>query len=245
MQLQSSNRYERQCSNLLSQDHIAKSTVLVIGAGGVGSPLLLYLTGAGVGKIIIADGDTVSLNNLHRQVLYREQDIGFSKAECAKRTLNSLNSCIEIEIISDALTFKNISNIDPSKLNLIIDCTDNAETMTLSNNFALKHRLPFMAGSAEGLEGIAMFFDYSDANYIKNYGCLNCLGYTPNVKKSVPFILGPAAGLIGTTLALEAIKFLGGMPTALYGRILRSRDGCLKGYALSADDNCAKHKDFC
>lgn len=241
MQLGNS-RYERQQNPLLDQAALARASVLVIGAGGVGSPLLLYLAGAGIGQLIIADGDTVGLNNLHRQVLYREADIGKSKAECAKRELMALNSTIKITTLGHLGDLAAYEAANFEKLSMIIDCSDNAESMTLASSFALGRGVPFMAGSAEGFEGLAMYFDYSDANYIKQFGGLCCLGYTKRVAKSVPFILGPAAGLIGTTLALEAIKLLGGYESQLYGQMLRLRNGSWKTLSLCADENCGLHR---
>lgn len=253
------DRYQRMRQLGLSLEGIFQSHVLVIGAGGVGSPLLLYLAGAGVRHISICDGDTVALTNLQRQILYKERDIGKVKVDMAAMHLKELNSTVNIYPYSAANTDQEMEDIilgrvqkpsrdvaldldtDKPPINLVIECTDNASSMVRVHNLCLKHKLPLMLISAEGFDFSVLYYDFKDKSYLEKYGCLGCLGYNPMVSRAFPGILGPTAGLAGVYGAFEALKILGGGQSNLYGHLAYSRNGVLSFVELAKDEGCVQH----
>ncbi len=235
-------RYIRQENDSFRQQNLEDANILVIGAGGVGSAVLLYLATAGVGKIIVSDSDEVSYSNLPRQILYKERNLGVNKAQIACTNLldyNSTNCFLPCPALTTAEDYDKLFANSYYKIGMIIDCSDNSACMVLSNEQAYQRGLPYLAGSAEGLTGSIQYFAYQDANFCQQYGCLKCLGYQASTKKiSNSFILGPVAGTIGCMLALKAIKILNGIQPANYGKIEYWQDGQLQTFTLCADPKC-------
>lgn len=188
------------------QQRLRQSRVLMVGAGGLASPALLYLTGAGIGHIGIMDGDRVSESNLQRQVLFQSSQIGQLKTESAKKNLQGLNPDTHIELYSEYLSVDNAIKVF-SQYDLILDGTDNFETKYLINDAAYKTGKTVIFASVTAMDGQVAIF-----NPNRGGPCYRCL--YPNQKNSriqncnVAGVMGSVVGIIGSMQATEAIKFL-------------------------------------
>jgi len=159
------DNFERYKSQILlreigkeGQERISNSVVFVVGAGGVASGALPLLAGAGVGKIIIADGDNVSLNNLHRQTFFSENEVGQKKSLVFKKKLEALNSQIKIEAIESFVDEKNIESLIKD-IDVCIDCSDNFETRILLSDFCMQKKNPYLYTAAEGWTAMSALFE--------------------------------------------------------------------------------------
>lgn len=202
------------------QQKLLQAKVLVIGAGGLGCPVLQYLTAAGVGSIGIVDDDVVSLNNLHRQVLYSVNDIGLSKAERAANVLHQLNPEIKITAYNERLVNQN-ALILIDEYDIIIDGTDNFSTRYMINDACVMMNKPLVYGAISQFEGQVSVFRnrrVSDVNYRdifpdppKEGEVLNC---------AEAGVLGILPGIIGTMMASETIKLITGIGEPLIDQLL-------------------------
>ena len=145
------------------QARLANARVTVIGAGGLGSAILLYLNAAGVGQITIIDQDVVDVTNLQRQILYTEKDIGKEKAKMAKKHLTKRNSETVINAICEGLTEKTAEDF-LQNTDILIDGTDNFETRFILSQYAQKHRIPLIMGACTAYDGQIMSFDFRKAD---------------------------------------------------------------------------------
>jgi molybdopterin/thiamine biosynthesis adenylyltransferase len=200
------------------QQKLLASKVLVIGAGGLGSPILLYLAAAGIGTLGIMDFDKVSLSNLQRQVLYVESDLDKPKTLTAKDHLQALNPDLNILTYQEALTSQNAKQVIQS-YDLIIDGSDNFPTRYLVNDACVLEHKPLLYGAISQFEGQLSLFNTSDGP------CYRCLFPTPPKPGTVPNcaeagVLGVLAGVVGNLMATEAIKFLLGLGESLSGVLL-------------------------
>ena len=194
---------------------LRQSRVLVIGCGGLGSPVLMYLAAAGVGRLTLVDGDKVELTNLQRQVLFSEQDLGCSKAVIAQRQLRRLNSDITIEAIDQPFTPETGEALVKDH-DLIIDCTDNFATRYLINDLCVQWAKPWIFASVFQFSGQCALFTPGGP-------CFRCL--FPEVPSDVPDcntagVLGVLPGMVGLIQANEAIKYLVGLTTPLRNTLL-------------------------
>ena len=202
-----------------AQQKLLASSVLLIGAGGLGSPLALYLAAAGVGRIGIMDFDVVDVSNLQRQVIHRTQDVGTSKAKSAKRGINDLNPDVVVEVYEEGITSANALSII-AKYDIVIDGTDNFPTRYLVNDACVLLGKVNIYGSIYRFEGQATVFD------AKNGPCYRCLYAEPPGPGEVPScaeggVLGVLPGMIAMIQATEAIKMLTGIGKPLIGRFVR------------------------
>jgi len=200
------------------QKKLKNAKVLVIGAGGLGSPVLTYLAAAGIGKIGIVDFDVVSRTNLQRQILFSTNDIGKQKAEIAKQKLNALNPNVEIEIYSVKLDRNNALGI-LKPYDVIVDGSDNFATRYLVNDACVMLGKPFVYGSILQFAGQVSFFDSTKG------ACYRCLYPNPPEPGEVPScdqagVLGVLPGIIGSIQANEVLKFILGKGELLTGRLL-------------------------
>lgn len=205
------------------QQKLLKAKVLVIGAGGLGCPLLQYLAAAGVGTIGIVDDDTVALNNLHRQVLYSVNDIGLLKAERAASVLQRLNPEINIIPFIQRLTVENALEIIQS-FDIVIDGTDNFATRYMINDACVLLNKPLVYGAISQFEGQAAIFNYHKKN---NDMPVNYRDIFPQPPKDDEIlncaeagVLGVLPGIIGTMMANETIKLITGIGNPLINRLL-------------------------
>jgi len=201
-----------------AQEKLKASRVLVIGAGGLGCPALLYLAAAGVGRMEIFDGDRVDVSNLQRQVLFTEEDAGELKVEAAARRLRALNPHIEIVPMAERFTRENALAI-LRDVDVVVDGSDNFATRYLVNDACVLAGKPFAYGAIQGFEGQASVFNWQGG---PTYRCLFPEppepGTVPNCSEAG--VLGVLPGLIGTIQATETIKLLTGIGESLSGRLL-------------------------
>jgi molybdopterin/thiamine biosynthesis adenylyltransferase/rhodanese-related sulfurtransferase len=201
-----------------AQASLQRSRVLVIGAGGLGCPILLYLAAAGIGQLTIIDADTVDVSNLQRQILFTTADAGQPKAEVAAQRLRALNPCISITPRVARLNRANALELIRAH-DLVVDGSDNFATRYLVNDACVLAERPLVYGAIQGFEGQASVFNY------KNGPTYRCLFPEPPAPGTVPNcseagVLGVLPGLIGTLQATEAIKILTGIGEPLSGRLL-------------------------
>lgn len=199
------------------QQRLLDSKVLVIGAGGLGSPILLYLAAAGVGTLGIVDFDRVDITNLQRQVIHRTADIGRPKVESAARAISELNPDVKVVRHEEGLTSANALNII-SDYDLVINGCDNFPARYLVNDACVFLKKPLVDGSILRFEGQATVF-------MPGKGCYRCLYPAPPPPGAVPScseagILGALAGLVGVTQAIEALKIALGIGETLSGKLL-------------------------
>ncbi|PQQ36543.1 HesA/MoeB/ThiF family protein [Photorhabdus laumondii] len=203
------------------QEKLKSSHILIVGLGGLGAPASLYLAGAGVGTIYLADDDHLHISNLQRQILYRTEDIPSAKAELAANQLNALNPLIKTMVLNQRQNLESLTTI-VKQVDLVLDCCDNMTTRHAINAACVATRKPLISGSAVGFSGQLMVFE---PPYL--HGCYNCLypeQQEPLRNCRTAGVLGPIVGIIGTLQALEAIKMLTGLPSPLSGK-LRLFDG--------------------
>lgn len=200
-----------------AQEKLKDSSVLMIGAGGLGCPLALYLAAAGVGKIGLVDFDTVDYSNLHRQVLYSEADVGEPKAEVAKRRIADVNPHVEVQTYNVPFKSENAMQIAEG-YDILIDGTDNFPTRYLVNDVCVLTGRTNVFGSIFRFDGQVTVFD------AKNGPCYRCLYPDPPPPGMVPScaeggVLGILPGIVGVMQATEAIKVLTGIGEPLVGRL--------------------------
>ncbi|MCW7548798.1 MULTISPECIES: HesA/MoeB/ThiF family protein [Photorhabdus] len=203
------------------QEKLKSSRVLIVGLGGLGAPASLYLAGAGVGTIYLADDDQLHISNLQRQILYRTEEIPAAKAELAANQLNALNPLIKTMVLNQRQNLESLTTI-VKQVDLVLDCSDNMTTRHAINAACVATRKPLISGSAVGFSGQLMVFE---PPYL--HGCYSCLypeQEEPLRNCRTAGVLGPVVGIIGTLQALEAIKMLTGLPSPLSGK-LRLFDG--------------------
>lgn len=200
------------------QLRLKQASVLVVGAGGLGSPVLLYLAAAGVGHIGIVDSDLLELSNLQRQVIHETPGLGIRKVESALSRLRKLNPEVEIDIHEERYTEMNADLLAEGREG-IVDCTDNMETRFLINSTCYKLGIPFIFGAVYRYEGEVSVFD------ARHGPCFRCMYPVVPDLKAVPDpaangLLGTVPGLIGMLQATEMLKVILGIGEPLYGRLL-------------------------
>jgi len=200
------------------QERVKRARVLLVGAGGLGSPVALYLAAAGVGKIGIADADVVDISNLQRQVLHRTQDTGRLKVESAADTLHSLNPLVNVVPIPERISAANAMEIIP-EYDIVVDGTDNFPSRYLLNDACVLLKKPLVFGSIFRFEGQISVFGGKDNP------CYRCLFPEPPPPENVPTcaeggVLGVLPGMIGSMQAAETLKMILGIGEPLSGRLL-------------------------
>lgn len=197
-----------------AQLKLKAARVLVIGAGGLGCPVIQYLVAAGVGKIGIVDGDTVSLSNLQRQILYTEEEIGVSKVTIAAQKMKKLNSNVQIVTYNDFLTFTTADDIFP-QYDIVVGCTDSYSTRYLIDNKSIQFNVPFVHGAISEFEGQLCVFNYQGSpSYSAIFGC------KPDELSKPGGVVGATPGIIGSLMAMEVIKILTGIGTVQSNNLL-------------------------
>lgn len=196
-----------------AQAKLKAAKVLVVGLGGLGSVASLYLTAAGFGTIGIMDDDTVAIHNLQRQILYREDEVGLSKAKRAEATLERLNSDVNLVTYNHRLTAENAEQI-VSQYNLVLDCTDNYAARYLINDTCVKCGKPFVYGTIGDTKGQLAVFNYQPpaANYRTLYPNQAALEAQGNLNKGV---MGVLPAVIASLQVNEAVKIVTGVGTPL------------------------------
>jgi adenylyltransferase/sulfurtransferase len=200
------------------QQALLDARVLIVGAGGLGSPAALYLAAAGVGQLVIADDDKVDLSNLQRQILHRHSDIGKPKVDSAKDTLSALNPDVEITALHTRLQGE-LLKTETARADLVVDASDNFDTRFAVNRACVETATPLVSGAAVRMEGQVSVFLPNDPDS-PCYHCLYREGEDPEQTCADNGVLSPIVGIIGSIQALEAIKVLLKLGDTLCGRLL-------------------------
>ena len=238
-------RYARQMAvpefGVAGQEKLRAARVLLIGAGGLGSPAALYLAAAGVGTLGIVDADEVELSNLHRQLLHGTDDVGRAKVDSAAATLRGVNPHVRVEAIRGRFTAENALDLARG-WEVVIDGSDNFPTRYASNDACVALGIPNVYGSVWRFEGqVSVFAPHLGGPC---YRCLNPRAPEPGTVPSCAEagVLGVMPGLVGTLQALEAIKLLTGIGEPLVGRLLHIDGAAMKfrEFTLRQDPDCMR-----
>lgn len=195
------------------QEKLLKSRVLIIGAGGLGSPAAMYLAAAGIGTIGIADADSVDLSNLQRQIIHSAADRKRDKVQSAKETLEGINPDAHVNTYKMFVNSDNIYDLIKD-YDFVLDCTDNFQSKFLINDACVKAKKPFVHAGIAEFQGQLM-------TYVPDMGpCCRCIFEKPPVENDVKGVVGAAVGVIGSLQAMEAVKYLLGAGELLTGCIL-------------------------
>ncbi len=201
------------------QETLLAAHALVIGAGGLGSPAAMYLASGGVGRITLADGDSVDLTNLQRQILHTTAAVGRAKAYSGKDTLSQLNPEIDITAIPERLEGDRLVQI-VANADVVLDCSDNFATRHAVNRACVKYRKPLVSGAGVRFDGQVSVFDLRQ----DGAPCYNCLfpedSEAEETRCAVMGVFAPLTGIIGAVQAAEALKLLAGAGESLNGRLL-------------------------
>ena len=195
-----------------TQRKLKEATVFIAGAGGLGSPVAIYLAVAGVGQIRICDFDSPDWTNLNRQILHDHTRIGVNKAISAQVTIKRLNPGISVRAFTDKIIASNVDEL-VGGAEIILDCMDNFPTRYLLNESAIRKNIPLVHGSIWGMDGRLSFIRSPETP------CLRCLFSEAPPSEVFP-VLGTTPGVIGSLQALETIKYLTGIGTNLKGKLL-------------------------
>lgn len=229
------------------QRRLARARVLVLGLGGLGSPVATYLAAAGVGTLVLSDPDQVDVSNLHRQILHRTASVGAPKTESARATLSALNP--EVELVTHARRLSGDDLLDAVRgVDLVVDGTDNFESRFALNRACVALRRPLVYGAVVGMEGQASVFR-NDRDDSPCYACLyqDVTGHPDETRPASHWencsgqgVLGPVAGLVGCIQATEALKLLLGLESGLLGRLLLidARSMEFHGFQLRKNPHC-------
>jgi len=235
-------RYQHQINlaevGLLGQDKLRQASVLCVGAGGLGTPLLLYLAAAGVGTIGIIDDDMIELSNLHRQIIYTSSDIGKQKTLAAKQRLEELNPTIRIHCYHEKMTEVNASQLI-NEYDIVADCTDNFATRYLINDTCYQLNKAFVTAAVNQFEGQCALYTG------KSGPCLRCLFPDPdhigaNADCETAGVLGVVPGVLALLQATEIIKWILQQGQSLVGRVITINllKMQFREFALAANPDC-------
>lgn len=203
----------------VGQEKLTQSHALIVGAGGLGSSLALYLAASGVGKLTICDFDNVDLTNLQRQIIHTTQSVGINKAVSAQQTIYEINPDIIVQTIQQKSTeaeFKALAE----QADVVVDCSDNFATRYTLNRVCLQLKKPLVSGAAIRFEGQVTVFDFRQ----ETSPCYHCLfpdtGSDQEMRCADNGVFSPLVGMIGTTQAAEALKLIMNIGESLQGRLL-------------------------
>jgi molybdopterin/thiamine biosynthesis adenylyltransferase len=215
-------RYSRQIMlpicDIEGQQKLLAAKILIVGAGGLGSPAAMYLTAAGVGSITIYDHDVVELSNLQRQIAHHTLDIGTDKVISTRQTLNKLNPDVSVRAVKQKLTGKQL-DLEVINADVVLDCSDNFSTRFAINNACVQHQTALVSGAAIRFEGQVSVFTPGK----NNSPCYNCLynsGDEELENCATNGVIAPITGIVGSIQALEAMKLIMAIGETLTGRLL-------------------------
>lgn len=215
-------RYSRQIMlphfDVEGQEKLLAAKVLIVGLGGLGCPVAMYLAAAGVGHLTLTDNDSVDLSNLQRQIAHQTASVGRNKAESARDTLCALNPHTGITLITERLVDEALLQAVAGS-SAVVDCTDNFRTRFALNRACVASKVPLISGAAIRMEGQVSVFD----SRVPQSPCYHCLyeeGEDGDLTCSENGVMAPLTGIIGSIQAMECIKVLTGCGTSLSGRLL-------------------------
>lgn len=233
-------RYQRQMMlpqiGEAGQKRLREARVTVIGAGGLGSPVLTCLAEAGVGRLRCIDDDKVSITNLNRQFLHGESDLGRQKTDSAKETLCKMNSEVEVEIFTCRVNEENVGRLIQNST-VVVDCVDSIATRLSVNRACLEAGIPLVEGGISGFYGFVTVISRETA-------CLECMGYHEDMDEKYIPALGTTAGVIGSLQANECLKIILGAGEPLYGRMLQydGLTGSFDEIEIVKNEACKAHQ---
>lgn len=234
-------RYSRQIMlpelGIAGQERLRSASVLVVGLGGLGSPVAMYLAASGIGRLVLADFDAVDLSNLQRQLVHTTERIGLPKAESAQVALASLNPEVDLVTVKRSLTDDTLPAL-VGDVDLVVECSDNFATRFAVNAACVKAGRPLVSGAAIRMEGQVASFSGQPGGPC--YQCLYPRNGDADETCSANGILAPVVGIIGSIQATEAIKILTGLGQPLFGRLLLLDAALMewRSLRLAADPAC-------
>lgn len=215
-------RYSRQIMlpdvDIEGQERWLNSRVLIMGLGGLGSPVALYLAAAGIGELVLVDDDSVDLSNLQRQIIHGTQQIGQTKVSSAALRIAEINPDIQVEQHAQRLAEDELQRLVAS-VDLVVDCTDNFSTRFAINKACVQSRVPLVSGAAIRMEGQVSVY-HAGVEGSPCYQCLYSEGEDEQLTCSESGVLSPVVGIVGSIQALEALKVLANVGQPLVGRLL-------------------------
>lgn len=215
-------RYSRQIMlpqiDVEGQQRLLSAHVLIIGAGGLGSPAAIYLAAAGVGTISLFDDDEVDLSNLQRQIAHYTDDIGLAKVISTQHTLNRLNPDVNVRAVKQRLMGSDLE-LEVMNADVVIDCSDNFATRFAINKACVQHKKPLVSGAAIRFEGHVSVFTPGQ-NSSPCYNCLYHFDGEEQLNCSTNGVIAPITGIVGSIQALEAMKLIMGVGDTLRGQLL-------------------------
>lgn len=201
------------------QEKLTKSHVLIVGAGGLGSPVALYLAASGVGKLTICDFDTVDLTNLQRQIIHTTASVGINKAVSAQQTIYEINPEVVVKTIQQKSSEAEFTALAETA-DVVLDCSDNFATRYALNRISFALKKPLVSGAAINFEGQITVYDFRH----DDSPCYHCLfpetGESTDVRCANNGVFAPLVGMIGTAQAAEALKLILNIGESLQGRLL-------------------------
>ena len=230
--------------DIVGQQVLSSSKVVIMGVGGVGGPVALYLAAAGIGYLRLIDHDRVELSNLHRQIIFNQQSMGIPKAIAASESCVAINPNITIDPRFIAIDNDSIASL-VCGMDLIVDCTDQYSVRFLINTISLNLLIPVVSGAALGLDGQITTLDPRDRTN-PCYGCLVPNVSEPERRCSENGVLGPLTGIIGSLCAVEAIGMILNWPHRHVGKLTRFSAHCMKwdSFSYKRDPRCSECRHF-
>jgi molybdopterin/thiamine biosynthesis adenylyltransferase len=231
---------------IAGQRRLLDAHVLVIGAGGLGSPVALYLGTAGVGRITVVDDDTVDLTNLQRQIAHSLTRVGHPKADSVRQTVAAINPDVQVRALVRRADAALLDTLVPG-VDLVLDCCDNFKTRHAVNEACVRHRKPLVSGAAIGFDGQVSVYDTRDPAA----PCYACI-FPPDVAVqdvacATMGVFAPLVGIIGSVQAAEALKLLAGVGSSLAGRLQMLDARCMQWDQITLQRQpgcpvCAAHR---
>jgi len=225
---------------ILGQEKLIRSRALIIGLGGLGSPVAMYLAASGIGELVLCDNDNVDLTNLQRQTIHNSETIGMSKVQSATKTIYKINPEISVVPIQEYVDEKRLQKL-VKEVDIVIDASDNFSTRHATNQVCVTHKKPLVSGAAIRFNGQVSVFDLSNSAS----PCYHCLfskdGSNEDMHCATMGVFSPLAGIIGCMQAAEAIKILLNIGKTLNGRLMLL-DGLTmewRSIKLNKDPECA------
>ena len=201
------------------QEKLTKSHAIIVGAGGLGSPVALYLAASGVGTLTICDFDDVDLTNLQRQIIHNTESVGVNKALSAQHAINQINPEVDVKTVQKKATQAEMADL-VCAADIVIDCSDNATTRYALNRICFAQKKPLVSGAAVRFEGQVTVFDFRN----ETCPCYQCLfpdvGVDQELRCADNGVFSPLVGMIGTMQAAEALKCLMRVGESLQGRLM-------------------------
>ena len=223
-----------------AQEKLKLATAVIVGLGGLGCPASLYLAAAGVGRLILIDGDEIELSNLQRQILFRESDIGKSKAKTAAKRLGKLNPNIQCQSLVDHIDRQDLVGL-MDRATILLDCTDNIPSRQEINRVAVAYKKPMISASALGWEGQLMEMRLD----LEGAACFACAygeqTQEPLLNCSTAGVMGPVLGVLGSMQAARALQIIAGIDGNSRSKLARfdGKTGDWSQFALPVKADCA------